>query len=150
TGWDFATGIGTVNAANLVANWPGSSGLPGFALAASPASVTVIQGNTGTSTITVFDENGFTGSVSLAATGLPAGVTAAFNPTSTTGSTTLTFTASSTAATGTVTVNIKGTSEGMTGSTTISLTVNAPPAPNFTLSASPASLTMVQGASGSS
>lgn len=24
-GWDFATGIGTVNAANLVANWPGSS-----------------------------------------------------------------------------------------------------------------------------
>jgi subtilase family serine protease len=26
TGWDFATGIGSVNAANLVNNWPGSGG----------------------------------------------------------------------------------------------------------------------------
>jgi hypothetical protein len=25
TGWDFATGIGTVNAANLVSNWPGAA-----------------------------------------------------------------------------------------------------------------------------
>ena len=28
TGWDFATGIGTLNAANLVNNWPGSSTQP--------------------------------------------------------------------------------------------------------------------------
>jgi pro-kumamolisin-like protein len=28
TGWDFATGIGTVNAANLVNNWPGPSNQP--------------------------------------------------------------------------------------------------------------------------
>jgi hypothetical protein len=27
TGWDFSTGIGTVNAYNLVVNWP-SSGRP--------------------------------------------------------------------------------------------------------------------------
>ena len=33
-GWDFATGIGSVNAANLVNNWPVSS--PNFTLAASP------------------------------------------------------------------------------------------------------------------
>ncbi len=35
-GWDFATGIGTVNAANLVANWPGSS----FGVQASTAAKT--------------------------------------------------------------------------------------------------------------
>jgi hypothetical protein len=27
TGWDFATGIGTVNAFNLIMNWPGSNQL---------------------------------------------------------------------------------------------------------------------------
>jgi subtilase family serine protease len=51
TGWDFATGIGTVNAANLVNNWPSST--PNFALSASPNSVTITQGSNGTSTITI-------------------------------------------------------------------------------------------------
>ena len=38
SGWDFATGIGTINAANLVKNWPGSNpppGQPDFSLSAS-------------------------------------------------------------------------------------------------------------------
>ena len=124
TGWDFATGIGTLNAANLVNNWPGSSPTPTFVLSVSPSSLTITQGASGTSTITVTPQNGFNGNVSLSASGLPSGVSASFNPTSTTSMSTLTLTASGTSATGTVTVTITGTSGSLSSPTTISLTVN--------------------------
>jgi subtilase family serine protease len=121
---------------------------PSFTLAASPASLTVVQGNSATSTITVTGQNGFSGGVTLAASGLPSGVTAAFGTNPTTGSSALTFTASSTASTGTATATITGTSGSLTATTTVAVTVN--PAPSFTLAASPASLTLVQGNSATS
>jgi hypothetical protein len=137
TGWDFATGIGSVNAANLVNNWPGGS--PNFSLSASPSSLTITQGSNGTSTITVTPTGGFSSSVALSATGLPTGVTAAFNPTSTTTTSVLTLTASATAKTGTVTVTIQGKSGSLTNTTTLSLTVNtASTGPTVTVT--PASL----------
>jgi uncharacterized membrane protein len=123
---------------------------PDFSLSASPNSLTITQGNTGTSTITVSPVNGFSGSVSLSASGLPSGVTASFNPASTTSTSTLTLTAASTAATGTVTLTITGVSGTLTHTTTLSLTVNAAPVPDFSLSASPASLSITQGNAGSS
>src|SRR5437899_7931412 len=103
TGWDFATGIGTVNAANLVNNWSSSSPQPSFTLSASPTSLTILQGASGSTAITVTPQNGFSDSVGLSASGLPGGVTASFSPNSTMTST-LTLTASSTATTGTATV----------------------------------------------
>ncbi len=148
TGWDFATGIGTVNVSNLVNGWPVST-TPNFSLSASPGSVTITQGAAGgTSTITITPTNGFTGSVTLSASGLPSGVTAAFGTNPTTSSSVLTLTASSTAATGTVTVTVKGTSGSLTQTTTVSLTVNAAATPNFSLSPSPGSVTITQGAAG--
>lgn len=129
--------------------WQGPGGNPNFTLSASPTSLTVNRGASGASTITITRSGGFTSAVSLTATGLPSGVTATFNPASATGgSSTLTLAASSTAATGTVNVTINGSGGGLTRSTTLVLTVNAPPAPNFTLSASPASLAVNRGASG--
>jgi hypothetical protein len=146
TGWDFATGIGTVNVANLVNAWPGSSS-PNFTISPSPSSVTITQGGTGgTSTISVAPTNGFSGSVTFSATGLPSGVTAAFSPNPSTSSTTLTLTASTTAATGTASITISGVSGSLTHTTSVSLTVNG--SPNFSLSASPTSVTIVQGATG--
>lgn len=122
---------------------------PDFSLAASPTSASVTQGSNVGDTITVSPLNGFTGSVALSASGLPAGVTASFSPSSTTGTSTLTLSASSTATTGTSTVTITGTSGSLTHTTTLSLTVNpSAPAPNFSLSASPTSLSITQGASG--
>lgn len=138
TGWDFATGIGTVNAANLVNNWP--AGTPNFTLSPSPNTVTITQGGNGQSTITITALNGFSGNVTLSASGLPSGVTAFFdtNPATTTSG--LTLTASTTAATGTVTVTITGTSGALTNNTALGLTVNASGGgPAVTLS--PASLT---------
>ncbi len=148
TGWDFATGIGTVNVTNLVNNWPVST-TPNFSLSASPGSVTVVQGGAGgTSTITINPTNSFSGSVTLSASGLPSGVTAGFatNPATTTS--VLTLTASSTATTGTVKITITGISGSLTQTTTVSLTVNAAVTPNFSLSASPASVTITQGGPG--
>src|SRR5438445_986627 len=148
TGWDFATGIGTVNAANLVNNWSSSSPQPSFTLSPSPTTLTILQGASGPTAITVTPQNGFSDSVGLSASGLPGGVTASFSPNSTMSTSTLTLTASSTATIGTVTVTISGTSGSLTNTTTVSLAVN--PQGNYALSASPNSLTMVQGASGTS
>jgi hypothetical protein len=124
---------------------------PDFTLSASPSNLTVNRGASGASTITITPTGGFTSSVALSASGLPSGVTATFNPTSTTGgSSALTLAASSTAATGMTSVTINGSGGGLTRSATLILTVNAPPPTDFTLSASPASLTVNRGASGAS
>jgi hypothetical protein len=146
-GWDFATGIGTVNVANLVNAWPGSAPQPDFSISVSPTSVTIVQGGAaGSTTITVNPVNAFNGSVNLSTSALPSGVTASFNPNPATGSSKITLTASGTAATGTVILTITGTSGSLTHATSVSLTVNAaPPAPDFSLSASPNSLTILQG-----
>lgn len=99
-----------------------------YTLAGSPASVSVGQGGTATSTINITRSGGFAQNVALAASGLPAGVTAAFNPASAGGaSSTLTFTAAATAATGTSMVTVTGTTPGLPNQTaTISLTVSPP------------------------
>ena len=125
----------------------GSSG-PLYTLSASPNSMSIVQGNQGTSTITITPENGFNGSVSFSASGLPSGVTAVFNPNPATSTSTLTLTASGTATTGTATVTVTGTSGSLTQTTTLTLTVT--PAPSYTLSASPNSLSVAQGSQGTS
>ncbi|HXY23833.1 MAG TPA: putative Ig domain-containing protein [Candidatus Acidoferrum sp.] len=100
---------------------------PGFSLSASPTSVTIGQGGSGTSTITVNPTNGFNGSVSLTASNLPTGVTAAFSSPGATTTSTLTLTASGTATTGTVTMSVTGTSGNLPPQTvTVSLTVTTP------------------------
>ncbi|MDE3099464.1 MAG: RICIN domain-containing protein, partial [Verrucomicrobiota bacterium] len=121
----------------------GSSPPPDFSLSASPGSLTIVQGNNGTSTITINPVNGYNNTVSLSASGLPSGVTASFNPSSTTTSSTLTLSASSGAATGTITVTITGTDGTLTHTTTISLTIN--PAPDFSITATPSSQTVTAG-----
>ena len=103
----------------------GSTGTSSFTLSPSASALSVTQGSSATDTISVTPENGFSGSVSFAASGLPSGVTASFSPTSSTSSSVLTLTASSTATAGTSTVNITGTSGSTTASTTISLTVSS-------------------------
>ncbi len=150
TGYDLCTGWGSPNTTGLINTLAGSA-TPSFTLSASPSSVTITQGGAGgTSTITVTDLGGFSGSVSLAASGLPTGVTAVFSPNPTSTTSTLTLTASATATTGTATVTITGTSGSLNATTTVSLTVNAAGTPNFTVSASPSSLTITQGGNGTS
>jgi Abnormal spindle-like microcephaly-assoc'd, ASPM-SPD-2-Hydin len=98
--------------------------VPDFSLGASPSSVSVTQGNSVSTTITVSPAGGFSGSVTLSASGLPSGVTAGFGTNPTTSTSLLTLTASATAALGTTSVTITGTSGSLTHTTTLSLTVN--------------------------
>lgn len=102
---------------------------PDFAVSASPTSVSVAQGGSKTTTISTTVSGGFNSAVSLSASGLPSGVTASFSPSSIaapgSGSSTLTFTASSTATLGTSTVTINATGGGKSHSTTVSLTVGS-------------------------
>src|SRR6202020_273878 len=65
---------------------------PGFKLSSSTAGVSVSPGHTGTATITVASQAGFTGMVALTATGLPSGVTAAFSPAPTAATSIMTLT----------------------------------------------------------
>jgi O-glycosyl hydrolase len=119
----------------------------GFTLAPSASTLSVTQGSSATDTISVTDVGAFTGSVTLAASGLPSGVTASFATNPTTGSSVLTLTASSTATAGSSTVTITGTSGSTTASTTIALTVNAKTTAGFTLAPSASSLSVTQGSS---
>jgi hypothetical protein len=103
---------------------------PDFSISASPTSVTIIQGTSGTSTITITSLNSFSGTVSLSRSAPPSGTTATFNPASVaivsggTGTSTITFTASPTATLGTFTITVTGMSGTLSHSTTITLTIN--------------------------
>ena len=110
-----------------------------FTLSATPASLTVARGTSGTSTVDITRTGGFTGSVAFTASGLPTGVTAAFSPDVDDGRTpaTLTLTASATATLG------AGDRDGHRHRRRPHphhdhrLTVTAAPTPDFSLSATP-------------
>jgi len=141
TGFDLVTGWGTPNGVNLINALAGSSPTAGFSLSATAASVT--DGSTGTSTVTETVTGGFYSAVTLTASGLPTGATAAFSPTSITGAgtATLTFTAASSATAGSYTITVKGTpASGTAETTTLTLTVSAASTPSFSLSATAASV----------
>jgi len=97
--------------------------VPGFTLTASPSSVSIKQGSKGSSTVSVNATGGFSGNVSLAISGLPKGVTAAFSQNPVTKTSMLTFTVSNSATTGTSSVTITGTSGSLVQTTAIALTV---------------------------
>jgi subtilase family serine protease len=154
TGYDLATGWGSPNGAGLIAALAGSSSSsPGFSLSASPSSVSVVQGSSGTSTITSAVTGGFDSAIALTASGQPTGVTVSFSPASITGAgtSTMTLTVASTAATGTYSITVTGTSGSTTETTTVSLKVTSSGAtPSFTVSASPSSITVPRRSSGTS
>jgi subtilase family serine protease len=117
----------------------------GYTLAAT-GPVSVPQGGNNTSTITVTPTGGFSGAVSLAASGLPAGVTASFNPANTSTTSTLTLTASASATTGTASVTVTGTSGSLTQSATVNVTITAPASYSLTAGA-PTQATISPGSS---
>jgi hypothetical protein len=103
-----------------------SGSAPDFTLSASPSSQSVTAGNSTSYTVSVGNVNGFSGTVSFSAGGLPGGATASFNPTSVNsiGSSTLTVATTSATPAGSSTVTITGTSGTLTHNTSVGLTVN--------------------------
>jgi hypothetical protein len=99
---------------------------PDFTGAITPTQ-TAVPGNSANYAGSVTALNGFTGNVSLSASGMPAGVTASFNPATVTGgsgSYTMTLSVASSVPVGSYTVTATGTSGSLTHSTMVNLIVN--------------------------
>jgi len=152
-GYDLATGWGSPNGSGLINALAGSVAAPGFSLSAAPGSVSIVQGGSGSSTITSTVSGGFSTAVVLSASGQPSGVGITFgSPGSITGTGSLgmsiTVASGSTVTPGTYPITVTGTAGSTVESTTVSLTVTAPATPAFTISVSPTSGYLDQGQSG--
>jgi hypothetical protein len=120
--WLYDDFVGTGEAAEYAAAINTAVSGVGFSLTA-PATVFVNQSASANAAITITDIGGFSGTVTLSASGLPKGVAATYSGSG--NSQTVTFKASSTAATGFATITVTGTSGTTTSSTTLSLAVSA-------------------------
>jgi subtilase family serine protease len=151
-GYDLVTGWGSPNGVGLINALAPTSTSPAFSITTSPASVSVVQGGNGTSTITTTVSGGFDSAIALTASGQPTGVTLTLSSASIaapgSGSSTLTMAVASTTAAGTYSITVSGTGGGITHTATVALTVTAPTAGAFTISVSPTSGSLRQGQSG--
>jgi kumamolisin len=151
-GYDLVTGWGSPNGVGLINALAPTSTSPAFSITASPASVSVVQGSDGTSTITTTVSGGFDSAIALTASGQPTGVTLTLSSSTIaapgSGSSTLTMAVASTTVAGTYTITVSGTGGGITHTATVALTVTAPTAGAFTISVSPTSGSLRQGQSG--
>ena len=146
TGYDMATGLGSLNVYNVVNGWTSTTTTPSFALS-NGGNITVAAGATtgDTSTISVTPSDGFTGSVALtcAVTTAPSGATspatcslASPSVASGSGTDVLTVSTTATTTTGAYVVTVTGTSGSLTETTTVNVTVTtAVSTGSFTLSA---------------
>ena len=118
---------------------------PDFSLAATPASQSVQQGGSTSYTVTMTAINGYAGTANLSVSGLPVGATAAFTPASLTGSgtSTLSITTVNPTTSGSYPLTITGSDGTLTHTASVTLIVSAP---DFSLSATPTSQTINQGA----
>ena len=122
-----------------------------FSITASPTTVTVPSGASGSSTVSTAVTSGSAQGVALTVSGIPAGATATFSPTSvTTGSSSTLTLDSGTAATGSYALTITGTGASATHTTTVTFTINPVVTNDFSLALGPNTLTLNQGASGTS
>jgi subtilase family serine protease len=146
-GFDLATGWGSPQGQALIDALAGTGTTSGFTLSASPTTVSVAKGASGTSTITSTTTGGFNSAVALSATGQPTGVTVSFSPTSITGTgtSTVTLAVASTTVAGTYPITVKGTSGSTVETTTVTLTVTGTTGGTFTIAAAPKTLSIARG-----
>jgi hypothetical protein len=117
---------------NCLTVTPAASVTPDFTVSCSPSGLSVAQGANGSSTCTVTSTNGFNSAVALSCTGLPAGVTCGFVPSSVTppanGSTTsaLTISVAGSTTPGAYNISAQGVSGATTRTSPIALTVTGP------------------------
>jgi subtilase family serine protease len=150
-GYDLATGWGSPNGSGLITGLLSTINTPGFGLTASSPTVSVVQGGSGTTTITSTVLNGFSSSIALSATGQPTGVTVTFSPTSITGAgtSTMTIAVGSSTAFGTYNIKVAGISGSITELVTVTLMVIKMP-PGYTITAAPSTIDIARDSGGTS
>ena len=104
-------------------------GQPNFDVTASPSSVSISQGNQGSSTLTTTVSGGFNNSISLSASGVPPGTTVTFSPStisaSGAGNSTVTIAVGLNTSGGTYPITVTLNGGGIQQSATVNLTVTA-------------------------
>ncbi len=129
---------------------PGDKGAIAIGLSASSASIQ--QGKSASITATLTRSGGFTGAVNLTVEGAPAGVTGAITDVATSGGTTtatVTIQVAVSTAPGTYNLTVRGTGSGVSDATaTFTLTVTAAPVAAYTMALAPTTISVAQGASG--
>jgi hypothetical protein len=135
-----------VNAAGGYCALSFASANPDYTLTVSPTSQSVAPGGTTSPyTVTIHPSNGFSGTVNLTASGLPAAAVAHFNPPGTTTTSSLTVSTTTAIAAGTYPFTITGTSGSLSHSTSATLVVSA--TGDFSISVTPTSQTVHRGSS---
>ncbi|WP_255550958.1 PQQ-binding-like beta-propeller repeat protein [Granulicella sp. dw_53] len=118
-------------------------------MSSTPAAITLVPGGAGQKiSVNAVPTNSFAGMVTVTIAGLPPGVTVQPATLTLTPGTsqTVTVTAATTATAGSATLTLSGTSAALTHTATVAATISAPP--DYTLTLSPTSLTIVAGAVG--
>jgi subtilase family serine protease len=151
-GYDQVTGLGSVDAFVLARAWAAT--LQSFTMSANPLNpASVVAGNSATSSVTITPANGFSATVTLSCSALPAGASCSFTPataTAPTWSSQMTvLTSANMAPVNGTSFSVVGTSGGLSSSATASLTVTATTETfSLTSNLSNATLPVPQGSSG--
>jgi hypothetical protein len=130
-------------------NGNGNGNQGSITLTLSLSALSVAQGGNIAVTATIGRAGGFTGTVAIAAEGVPANVTATPSPASIGASatqSTITFAATAGATPGNATITIRASGAGVADQTrTLTLTITAAAQPGFTMTVAPGTLTIPQG-----
>jgi len=114
-----------------------NAAVPNFAVTGAPSSQNITIGGGTTYSVNIASLNGFSGTVALSVSGLPAHASGSFSPSSVSGgsgSSTLTITTATNTPSGNFTVTITGTSGSLINSTNVTLLLN-----DFTVTSTPGS-----------
>ncbi len=144
TGYDLATGLGSVDALALANNFSTTPG-PALTVAVAPPSIAVTAGNSASVNVAATGSGGFSAAVSLSVSGLPAGVTGTFTPqvVPSPGSGTATLAISSTvsAVSGTYSATVTASGGSLTATAPLSVSIVASSLPAIaSFTASPATI----------
>ena len=149
--WNLASlSTGDGSATSMAEFFNSASPSPDFTISASPNSLSIPAGSTSTSTITLTSLNNFQGTITLSATGSPAGLNLTLNPSTVspsyrgTGTSTLSVGSSNP---GNYTVTITGTSGSLSHQTTVTVSIGTAKTGDFSITASPSSMTLSTGSS---
>ena len=136
------TGAGKTHTATLTVQVQAT----GFSLSVNPLTITVKQGETGSSSLTISPIGSFTGTVSLEVESAPPGFDVQINPTTATpGSTVLvTVSVATDVAPGSYSVVLRGTSDGKEATATLNVVVEEQPF-DYSLQAAPNTLSVNAG-----